>query len=212
MDEEDVLKKNRARRERGLALESSVNDILEDSIAYNDVVNRLIREYTEELDSFSVSMDKLSKDIRAGTISHYTDLQLEMRTVVLAHALHKASEGLGVLGGQSDVARMTRETKFAEIYKKIPGGTIPDKKAKAEEFVMTEKQVEALFQRAYQTLSSKIKSGNRVLEALKKVLTSRNIMKEVFRKEYHDNLDKEEWALPDELDDDKDSEMDPDDI
>lgn len=77
---------------------------------------------------------------------------------------------------------------------------------------MTEKQVESLFQRAYQTLSSKIKSGNRVLEALKKVLTSRNIMREVFRKEYHGALDKEEWELPDELEEEKDSELDPEDI
>lgn len=204
--EEEQIQKHKLRKERNARLEDSVNEVLEDTDQYNTIVNRLLAEYVEELDSFTISMDRLTKDIRSGSVTQYTELQLEMRTIVLAHALHKAAEGLGILGSQSDIARMTRETKFADTYKAITGGTIPDKKAQAEEYVLAEKQVESLFQRAYQTLSAKIKSGNRVLEALKKVLTSRNIMQEVFRKEYNGQIPDNDFGLPEELNDADDGE------
>ena len=203
-EEDDLIENEKARRARANKLSEEVNEVLEDSEVYNGIISRLIGEYTIDLDSMSSSMDSLVKDIRKGTLVNYSDLQLEMRCIVLAQALHKATEGLGILGGQSDMSRMNRERRFAEVYKGIKGGTIPDKKAEAEEHVLSEKQVEALFQRAYQTLSSKIRSGNRVLEALKKILTSRMIAMEVFRKELDPSM-ASSFDMPDEL---KDTETD----
>lgn len=198
--------KLKTRKDNDDKLMEQVNDVLEDSDVYNGIIDRLIGEYTLDLDSMSSSMDSLVKDIRRGKVANYSDLQLEMRCIVIAQALHKATEGLGALGGQSDVARMNREKRFAEIYKGIKAGTIPDKKAEAEEYILSEKQVESLFQRAYQTLSSKIKSGNRVLEAIKKIITSRMIAQEVFRKELDPSLG-ENFNIPDELQESDDGEM-----
>lgn len=194
-----LMAKRRAMEQQENKLREGVNDILEESSIYNRIVNGLVAEYVEQLDSFSDSMDKLVKEIRKGEIANYSDLRLEMRTLVLAQALHKAAEGLGIIGGQSDVARMNREQKFADVYKKITKGTIPDKKAEAEEYVINEKQIEAIFQRAYQVLASKVKSGNRVLEAVKKVLSSRMIAAEVFRKELSDSFNSYSEATEDLL-------------
>lgn len=200
-----LVAKRRAREALEAKLRDGVNDVLEEGDMYNRIIYGLIREYSEELDSFSASMDDLVKDIRSGRITAYSDLQLEMRTIVLAQALHKAADGLGIIGGQSDVARMNREQKFAEVYKGITKGTIPDKKAEAEEYVVSEKQIEAIFQRAYQSLASKVKSGNRVLEAVKKVLSSRMIAAEVFRKELNDeiigSMDAEDLMTGEDVDD-----------
>lgn len=195
---DDLENKLRVKRARDNKLQDKVIEVIEDSEIYNTIVKRLIGTYASELDSFSDSMDSLVRDIRTGVITKYSDLQLEMRCIVLAQALHKAAEGLGIIGGQSDVARMSREHRFAEIYKNITSGTIPDKKAQAEEHVMDEKQVEAVFQRAYQSLASKVKSGNRILEAVKKVLSSRMIAYEVFRKELADEMNTE-WSEPEDL-------------
>lgn len=194
-----LMAQRKAMEEQENRLREGVNSVLEESSMYNRLVNGLVAEYVEQLDSFSDSMDKLVREIRKGEIANYSDLQLEMRTLVLAQALHKASDGLGVIGGQSDVARMNREQKFAEVYKGITKGTIPDKKAEAEEYVIEEKQIEAIFQRAYQVLASKVKSGNRVLEAVKKVLSSRMIASEVFRKELSDSFNSYSDAAEDLL-------------
>jgi hypothetical protein len=167
---------------------AGVSEIDDLASTYNTIVQNLISNYCLELDSFSVSMDKLVKAIRSGDITRYDDLQLEMRLIALSHAMYKATEGLGIIGGQSDMARMTREQKFAEVYKEIKTGTIPDKRAQAEEFVLDEKQIEAIFQRAYNSLAAKIKGANRVLESMKKVLSSRMIAAEVFRKELDDSI------------------------
>jgi hypothetical protein len=180
--------KRKEREEREKKLVAGVSEIDDLASTYNTIVQNLISNYCLELDSFSVSMDKLVKAIRSGDITRYDDLQLEMRLIALSHAMYKATEGLGIIGGQSDMARMTREQKFAEVYKGIKTGTIPDKRAQAEEFVLDEKQIEAIFQRAYNSLAAKIKGANRVLESMKKVLSSRMIAAEVFRKELDDSI------------------------
>ena len=198
--------KSQERQERANKIKGRVEEIREDASFYNEIIEGLVSPYSADLDSLSDSMDMLVRDIRAGRITNYGDLQLEMRCLALAHAMYKAAEGLGILGGQSDMARMAREQKFAEVYKKIQEGTIPDKKAQAEEHVWEEKQVEALFQRAYNTLAAKIKAANRVLEAIKKILTSRIVAREVFRKDLDDSL------IPEELADTADLEPEGDDF
>lgn len=170
------------------SLQSKVDSVLDESEVYRRIINRLVSSYSVDLDTFSSSMDIMIRDIRSGKIVDFNELQLEMRCIALSQALYNATEGLSILGGQTDVARMRREQKFAEVYKSIQKGTIPDKKAEAEEFVVDEKETEAIFQRAYQSLSAKIKAGNSVLEAVKKVLTARMVAMEVFRKELNDAL------------------------
>lgn len=169
-------------------LKRRVDSVMDEGAIYNTITARLVSEYSFDLDSFSDSMNKLVREIRNGAIVEFSELQLEMRCIALSQAIYNATDGLNILGGQTDVARMRREQKFADVYKKILKGTIPDKKAEAEEFVVDEKEIEAIFQRAYQALSAKIKAGNGVLESVKKVLTARMIAMEVFRKELNDNL------------------------
>jgi hypothetical protein len=117
--------------------------------------------------------------------------------------MYKAADGLTELGGHSDVSRLQREEAFHAAYRAIKDGTIPDKKALADELITDEKLMESIYQRAYIGLSSRLKHGNRLLEAVKKVLTSRMIALEVFRKDLpNGSIEGKEVYEGDDRDDD----------
>ncbi len=164
-------------------LKSKVDEVKDESKAYTKIVNKLVQDYSEDLDWFIEDLERVLQGIKRGKIKTYSELKLEQKCLFLAQSMYKAADGLAVLGGQTDVAKIQREDAFNRAYQKTKDGTIPDKKAEAEERIVTEKMIEKIFDRAYKALSIKVKSGNRVLEAIKKILTSRMIHKEVFRKE-----------------------------
>lgn len=189
-DEEKRLQQ----RDREKKLKELANSIKEDSQAYSRIVNQLVNEYADDLDEFINDLDRIIRDIKKGRIKQYSELKLEMKCLMLSHAMYKAADGLAELGGQADIAKIQREDAFNRAYQLTKEGTIPDKKSEAEERIVIEKTMEKVMQRAYNALSVKIKSGNRILEAIKKILTSRMIHKEVFRKEapVMDDIDPEE--------------------
>ena len=187
----DQFKRQEAREERTKQLQSRIDDIKEESLIMERIVRKLVGNYCDGMDDFSRSISQLMNDIKRGTVTNYSEMKLELRCIELANAMYEATEGLSIMGSQSDAAKAAREEAFAKAYKQTQAGTIPDKKAEAAELIQEEALIEKIMERAYVTISQKIKSANRVLEALKKVLTSRMIHKEVFRKEapVYDEID-----------------------
>jgi hypothetical protein len=190
----EELEKIKKRRQKETELMGLVGDVKEDSKLYEKVVSNLVNEYCDELDEFVNTINRLLYDIKRGRIKNYSQMRLEIKTIELSTAMYKATDGLAILGSQSDAARSMREEKFAIAYGKAKDGTIPDKKAAATEQLATELLVEKIMQRAYQVVAQKVKSANRILEAIKKVITARMIAQEVFRKEIgaSDQIDHEE--------------------
>ena len=188
-------------REKEKTLKANLDQVKLESQTYTRLVNQLVGDHAEELDNFITDVDKLIRDLKRGKITQYSELRLEMKCLTLAHAMYKAADGLAILGGQSDVAKIMREEAFSRAYSKVTDGTIPDKKAEADQRIVTEKMIEGLMQRAYSGLAIKVKSGNRLLEAIKKILSSRMVVKEVFRRDSSamDGLDLEELMEDDEL-------------
>lgn len=179
-DELEKIKRLRAQEDE---IKVIVSDIVAESGVFERIVYNLIDEYVGEMNKFSRELDKLMRDIEKGHTKKYSELKLEMRCLSLANAMYKATDGLAIIGSQSDMTKVIKERKFAEAYSKIKDGTIPDKKAEAMESILQEIMVEKVMDRAYTIVGQKLKSANRTLEAIKKILTSRMIHKEVFRKE-----------------------------
>ncbi len=177
------LERFKHRKEVEENISKVVQYVQEDSVVYERIVNNLVSQYCEDLDKFVDDLNKLIIDIKAGRIKYYSELKLEMKCIELSAAMYKASEGLSALGSQSDVAKANREQIFSKAYQRTGAGTIADKTAEANSMIAEEILVEKLMDRAFKVLSNKIKNANRVLEAIKKVLTSRMVNKEVFRKE-----------------------------
>ena len=187
----DQFKRQEALEAKTKELQGRVDLVKEESLIMERIVRKLVGTYCDGMDDFSRNISKLMTDIKKGTVTSYSELKLEIRCIELANAMYEATEGLSILGSQSDAAKAAREEAFARAYSQTQAGTIPDKKAEAAELIREEALVERIMERAYITISQKIKSANRVLEALKKVLTSRMIHKEVFRKEapVYDEID-----------------------
>lgn len=196
----EELEKARQRREKENSIMALMDSIKDDSTIFERIVDRLVSEYCYELDEYVKNLDSILRDIRRGRIKRYSELQLEIRSLELATKMYKATDGIAVLGSQSDVAKNRRKSKFDAIYATLKGpGTIPDKTAEANSLLGEDLLVESITERALKVVTQKLKNANRILEALKKVLTSQMIAKEVWRKEapiydmiegeYSDDLD-----------------------
>jgi hypothetical protein len=196
------LERIKARKKKEDEIMVLVKEVSDDSKVFEKIVNNLVYEYTADMDLFSQKVSMLLTDIKKGKIKKYSELRLEMKCLELANAMYTATDGLAVLGSQSDVAKTNREEALARAYANTKDGTIMDKKAEAAQLVLQEALIEKIIQRAYQIIVQKVKSANRMLEAIKKIITSRMIHKEVFRKDNTDMLDDpEENTLEDEGDD-----------
>jgi hypothetical protein len=158
--------------------------VKKNSIVFERMVDRLVDEYCDDMDLFVDRLNVTLRDIKFGRIKKYSQLKLELRCLELASAMYKATEGLSKLGSQSDIAKSLRAEKFDKIYSELKGGgTIPDKTAEVNSQILEEILVDKIMERAYKVVGQKVKSANRLLESIKKVLTSRMIMAEVWRKE-----------------------------
>jgi hypothetical protein len=203
--DQDDLEKQREKmnreREKEASLKEAINEIKDESRIFERIVSQLVDEFCEDIDLFSQELDRLIKDIKRGKVTKYSQLKLEMRCLELANGMYKATEGLAIMGSRSDVAKAQKKDMFNKAYRKTREGTIPDKTAEAENEILQEILIEKIMDRAYTVISQKVKSANRTLEAIKKVLTSRMIHKEVFRKEapVMDRIDSED--LTDDMSD-----------
>jgi hypothetical protein len=208
--DDNELEKLREEREKEKRLQASIVDITEQSKVFERIVRQLVKEYCEAMDDFSEELDRIIKDVKRGRIKKYSELKLEMKCLELANAMYKATDGLAVMGSRTDVAKAQKQEMFNQAYLKVKDGTIPEKTAEANNAILEELLVEKIMDRAYSVISQKVKSANRVLEAIKKVLTSRMIHQEVFRKEapvmdriHPDELtegdDQDEFGLGDDI-------------
>ena len=131
-------------RDKERKMKDNLEAVKIESQTYTRLVNQLIREHSEDLDGFIDDVDKLVRDLKRGKVRQYSELKLEMKCLTLAHAMYKAADGLSILGGQSDVAKIMREEAFSRAYSKVTDGTIPDKKAEADRLAIEEQKKKEL--------------------------------------------------------------------
>ena len=164
-------------------IQANVDNITIQSKVIEKIVRQLISEFCDGLDGISRDLDLILKDIRKGKIKRFSELNLEIKALELSNEMYKATEGLAILGSRTDVSKAHKQDLFNKAYLKTTSGTIPDKTAEANTKILEEILIEKIMDRSYTTISQKIKSANRILEAIKKIISSLMITKEVFRKE-----------------------------
>jgi hypothetical protein len=192
---QEELEQHRLLKEKEQKISKVVDIVKQNSIIFERVVDRLVDEFCDDLDSFVNSLNYTMRDLKLGRVKSYSQLKLEMRCLELATSMYKATDGLATLGSQSDVAKSLKAERFDRIYSERKGsGTIPDKTAEVNSQIINEILVDKIMERAYKVIGQKVKSANRLLESIKKVLTSRMIMAEVWRKEapIHDTIDSQD--------------------
>jgi len=164
-------------------LSELIGSISEDNGPVERLTRDLVKEYSSDLDTLSDRMDVMLTRIKSGSIKNYDSLSLEIQILELANGMYKAADGLAILSGRSDASKQERERRHSEIYATLETGTIQDKKARVLQDIQMEVTIEKIFDGSYTSLLRKVKYANRLLEAMKKIISSRMVTREVFRKE-----------------------------
>jgi hypothetical protein len=153
-------------------LEEIRSDIEGQAERINKIVDDIIAQYGQELDEFIGVIKKVLERVKNGEFDEYPEQALELQMIKLPVLMYFAGRGLETLGGESDIAKATRE----EVYNRIiigATGTIQEKGAKAEQGAINERLMEAIFNRAYKKLKIQIEMADKIFSALKKVVSKR---------------------------------------
>jgi hypothetical protein len=193
----DDLERHRRLKKKEQEIVSMMGDVNDTSKIFERIVTQLTEEYCDGMDDLVRRLSFDLSDIKKGKITKYFELKLQTKSLELATAMYKATEGLTVLGSKSDTAKAHKKEKFDGLYAKVVEGTIHDKTALVNRELVQEALIERIMERAYISVGQKIKSANRLLEAMKKVISDQIINKEVFRKEAP-TLDRIEAGYDDE--------------
>jgi len=121
------------------------------------------------------SLDKTLEDINKALFDNNTpipDEQLQSMILELANQLYFAVDVQERLGIKEDVAKLIRQEMYCES-KRIAGGTVAEKEAKALLDSQYEEMVQIVYSRAYKRMKSKVDAGYEMLNALKKILGAR---------------------------------------
>lgn len=134
----------------------------------DNVVNRLVSSYCEQLDTYMIYV----RNILANVENPPTDKELEDFVLNLPVLLYFAGEGQESLGIKEDVAKAVRQELYNETYEKATG-TIADKTASAELATQAEFITQIAYSRAYKKIKLRCEAANETLQSAKKIISRR---------------------------------------
>ncbi len=145
-----------------------VNQIENNSVLIDEIVNKLVANYCEQLDNYINMIDKALKDEN----KPLTDYELDDICISLPTLLYFTAQGQETLGIREDVAKAIKMEVFNITYDKSDG-TIADKTAIAEMQSQNEAIIYIAYNRAYKQIKSRLEIGNELLQSIKKVINRR---------------------------------------
>jgi len=172
-------------------------NVKDDSKVTNDMLDTIVEYYSKDLDEMVHRINVFIRKLRSGEVDEYTDEDLELDIIEISGQMYSASRELAKLGGESDMARQKRISKFNDIISRV-NGTVAEKKAKAEQMVLEEQILEDIYSRAYEQLKRKLDKADSVYSALKKVYSKRMLELDVFRKEIRETRTNREDVMDEE--------------
>lgn len=135
-------------------LESAIGRIVENHIGHlNDVVSKLKSMLEDETDLL-------------------TDLEIEDILLHLPILLYDVTDDQEVVGMQSDLADLIYKEAYNEALK-IARGTVQEKTSATELATMTQKFDTVIYDRAYKTIKQKIAMAIEILNAVKRIQSTR---------------------------------------
>lgn len=157
----------------------------ESSIA-EAVYEKVLNNYMEALDEVVVEVEAILSDIEEGKIEQYSNEDLEKIAIKIPMLMYKIGGDLERVGVRIDVTEAIKEHKQNDTLLRVTG-TVPEKKAKAENEVKYEEIVENIYRRVYKQVERKLNYIDSLYSSIKKVMTLRIAELEVFRRENANN-------------------------
>lgn len=134
----------------------------------DNIVNRLVSNYCEQLDNYMTFI----KNILADTNNPPTDKELDDFVLNIPVLLYFAGEGQESLGIKEDVAKAVKQELYNETFDKATG-TVADKTALAELATQNEYITHIAYSRAYKKIKLRCEAANETLQSVKKIMSRR---------------------------------------
>ena len=153
-------------------LSKLIKEVQEESSPVVKLSNQLIEDYSKDLDSAISELDMIMDSIGENSIQDIPDEQIEYYCVKSPALMYYAGQRVEELGMQADLASNNKKTALNEALLSVTG-TVPEKKAQAEQLTEDKSLVEAIYRRAYNTLKVKLEMAEKIYSGLKKALSKR---------------------------------------
>lgn len=150
-------------------IEAIQNKVENHSITVDDIVNAIIKPYSEDLDRYvSFIRDCLKDGERPPTDEELDDFCLNLSTLIYF------SGGMcEYLGIRDDISKAVYKDVYHESRSKLEKGTVADKDSLAELASQKEALVNVCYTRAAKMMKAKVENAQELLGSCKKVLTRR---------------------------------------
>ena len=153
-------------------LSKLIKEVQEESTPVVKLSNKLIDEYSKELDSAVSELDMIMESIGENSIADIPDSQIEYYCVKIPALLYYAGQRVEELGMQVDLASNNKKSAQNEALVKVTG-TVQEKKARVEQITEDKTLVEAIYRRSYNSLKVKMEMAEKIYSGLKKALSKR---------------------------------------
>lgn len=150
-------------------IETIQNKVENHSNTVDDIVNAIIKPYSEDLDRYvSFIKDCLKDGERPPTDEELDDFCLNLSTLIYF------SGGMcEYLGIRDDISKAVYKDVYHESRSKLEKGTVADKDSLAELSSQKEALVNVCYTRAAKMMKAKVENAQELLGSCKKVLTRR---------------------------------------
>ena len=146
-----------------------MNKVEEDSKLLDEVVDKVVQKSTGNLEAYVESI----KEFLENGVDKLTLDDLNNMSLRVASYLFFLSTNLEKVGLRQAVANQLRDEKYNYEYSTNATGTIADKQAYALAKVKEEDVINTVFDKAYKILKMRYSSTERLVDVIRKVITSR---------------------------------------
>jgi hypothetical protein len=146
------------------------------------IVDEVVDEYAGQLDEFISAVEEMLDDIRDGRVKDLDEPTLHRMTLRLPTILYRLTSMVDRSAIESDIAKAAVKSVYAQEYLGTTG-TIPERNALAELRTAEETLIVDLSKHVHARLKSKFDVADKMFDGIRKVLTSRDNDKLVFRKD-----------------------------
>lgn len=141
----------------------------QDSQIVEEIVVEIVEAQTKELDEYVQNIKSVlemdSDDLTMDELN-----RIMIRLCSYAYFVVTKQELMGI---RQDISEAVRAERYNEAYMNISVGTIAKKTAEAESSVKEEAVIALIYSRAYKIMKGKYESVNRLIDVVKKIVSSR---------------------------------------
>ena len=145
------------------------NKVEEDSVVIEGIVIDIVAKQTQEIDDYILKIKRvLEEDSEDLTLDDLNRIMI--RLCSYAYFLTSKQELMGI---RQDISEAIKAERYNTAYMNINVGTVAKKTAEANEAVKEEAVIALIYSRVYKILKGKYESTNRMIDAVKKVVSAR---------------------------------------